>query len=179
MARHGLLLLLVVCAGVGCSKCDPKNTKASDHGEIATEHPSSAVYLRKLGAPEGGAWAEGIEGGGRIVMWLGGSADEDGYVSVVRSGESPRVFRVSAVQVNRDGTLSWCLDPVERFDDGSVRVVDSARTIYVGADVQGDVVRFNEILDDEDHVFPSRVELRRLSGRTEGEARRALEESIK
>jgi len=178
MERHVPLLLLVACAGMGCGTCSPENTAAHDRDEVATEHPSSTVYLRKLGAPEGGAWAERTEGG-RIIMWMGKSADEDGYVAVLRSGDPPCVLRVSAVQVNRDGTLSWCLDPVERLADGSIRVVDSTTTIYVGADVQGDAVRFTEILDDEDHVFPSKVELRRLSGKAEEEARQTLEGSIK
>jgi len=174
-------LVLAACAGTGaCGKDNSESTASRDIAEAeVSDHPPSSVYLRKLGAPDGGAWTERIEGG-RIIMWLGKSADEDGYVAVLRPGAPPCVFRVSAVQVNRDGTLSWCLDPVERFADGSIRVVDSTRTIYVGADVQGDAVRFTEILDDEDHVFPSRVELRRCSGKPdEEEARKTVEESIR
>lgn len=111
-------------------------------------------------------------------MWLG-TATDDAYVAVLRSGKPPDAFGVYGLEGYRDGTFYMILQPIERGPDGSVRAVDFTTEIGIGGVVRDDVIAFTDISDDEDHVFPSKVELRRCPGSEEREARKTAEESIK
>jgi hypothetical protein len=109
-------------------------------------------------------------------MWLG-TATDDAYVVVLRSGKPPDAFGVYGLQVFRDRTFYMTLQPIERGPDRTVRAVDFTTEMGVGGVVRGDVIRFT---DDDDHVFPPNAELRRCSGKPEEEeARKTLEASIK
>jgi len=140
-----------------------------------------SVYLQRLGAADGGAWKGQFEGG-RIVMWLDKNyvQNDDAYVAVLRTGIRPFAFRIYRLEVNRDGNFGMLLESLARDADGSIYVLDGP-TIYVDGIVHGDgeLVRFTEIRDDNDHIFPSAAELRRCSDtREEEDVRVTVKQSL-
>jgi len=187
VGRHALALrMCLVCAGAGLLGCsgrsEPEKAGAPDltEAEEGAEGPSFAVLLQRLGAPDGGAWKAPIKGG-RILMWLSKNyvEDDDAYVAVLRTGERPLAFGIFELHVGIKGNVAMSLVRIGKDEDDSILAVDDSPPTYVLGIAQGDVIRINETVDDQEALFPSGTELRRCSKLEETEVRKTVHESIK
>lgn len=179
------LLILAVCAGaqlLGCSaECD--DSKETDPPAEIEDSPTGAPYLvslRRLGAPDGGAWTAPTRGG-RVLLWLSKTylEDNDAYLAVLRTGERPVTFAIFELDVSSKGELSMGLAPVGRREDGSIEVLGVTPRIYILGAAKGDVIQVRDTVGDEEVLFRSGTEFQRCSKREQKEIRKTVHESIK
>ena len=177
--RIGLALLIVgLATGVWTysggpepdgAKTGPPSEPAAqvDTGESADEvdgdHLPWSVYLKRLGANEGGVWKATVTGG-RVILYLGAPGEAgDSFLAVLWESKDPkfRLFEVFGLLVDLERGVAIDLFFVE------------GHASWVPVRAYGNYVdgkfRIDKVRNDEEGSLPAKVTLERCSGKPDDE----------
>lgn len=173
--RIGLPLLIVgLATGVwacsdGAKTGPPSQPEAQvDAGESAddVDYLPWSVYLKRLGANEGGAW-KGTARGGRVILYLGAPGKKDSsFLAVLWESKTPklRLFEVDDFLVDLERGVAIELFFLE------------GHSSWVPVRAYGEYVdgrfRIDEVRNDEEGSLPAKVTLERCPGKPDDEVTR-------